>query len=336
MVTGARYWISQSTRPTPSRAQRVLQGDLTVNGPRLIASGDVTIPVWCRTLPTRTPCAVRLRQARRGQLPALRPGLGRARSCWARATWARPCRRRSSSTRRLRRARPITLDPTATNGVHGQRDEAGQRPDHGHGHRHSQQPSPLSRATSTRCRTSPSRQRTPTGSTSRRCPANTWSADMPLSWLAAKKADGPVTLVVVGTDAAGNRGDGSTPAGSGDHHSSTGRRLDRASPARRSSGSATGARDPVHGLRRGLGHGCELRGVLPRHRPRTRKRLPDQRRLHPRRQPRRSGRGYDDGDGRDHAQRAGVQRHLHVTRTPATSPSPCGPATSRGTGRSRR
>lgn len=35
-----------------------------------------------------------------------------------------------------------------------------------------------------------------------------WQTDMPLAWLAGKKADGLVSLYVVGTDAAGNRSDG--------------------------------------------------------------------------------------------------------------------------------
>ncbi len=38
-----------------------------------------------------------------------------------------------------------------------------------------------------------------------------WTTDMPLSWLASRKLDGPITVVVVGTDAAGNRGDGTAP-----------------------------------------------------------------------------------------------------------------------------
>jgi hypothetical protein len=36
-----------------------------------------------------------------------------------------------------------------------------------------------------------------------------WQADMPLAWLASRKSDGDITIVVVGTDSAGNRSTGS-------------------------------------------------------------------------------------------------------------------------------
>jgi hypothetical protein len=51
-----------------------------------------------------------------------------------------------------------------------------------------------------------------------------WTTDMPLAWLASKKSDGPVTIYVVGTDAAGNRSIG---AGATE---STSLNLDRTKP----------------------------------------------------------------------------------------------------------
>jgi len=191
MVTDGRYWISQSTRDTePGSA--TIQGVLTVNGPRLIASGDATISA-----------AVGSDYANlaEGSYQVYVQGKD------DRGTWGAPTAAALVVDKTAPVTGTITLDPTASNGLQGSASKPG----------FVRVTATVSDATSAVTAVDGYLDAVkPAGNANgiyfSHGAGTTWTADMPLSWLAGKKTDGPVTFYVVGTDAAGNRGDGSTPA----------------------------------------------------------------------------------------------------------------------------
>jgi hypothetical protein len=184
MVTEGRYWISQTTDTEPGSA--TIQGALTVNGPRLIASGDATI--------SAAPGSDFANLAE-GSYQLYVQGRD------DRGTWTvKPV----STTLVIDKTAPvtgtITLDPAATNGLQGSASKPG----------YIRISADVTDANGVTAVDGYLDSVKPAGNANgiyfSKVSGTTWAADMPLSWLAGKKADGSVKVYVVGTDTAGNRG----------------------------------------------------------------------------------------------------------------------------------
>jgi hypothetical protein len=220
MVKAGRYWISTGTGETEPGTAAV-QGVLTVNGPRLIASGDATIVAGTvdpadpnQTNPTLPLIPTAYGNLAEGTYRLYVQGQD------DRDTWGAA----SAATLVIDKTAPltgtITLDPMVTNGLQGSATKPG----------NVRITATVGDALSTVTAVDGYLDSVkPAGNANglyfSHGSGTTWTADMPLSWLAGKKTDGPVTVYVVGTDAAGNR---STGAGATERKTIL---LDRTKPA---------------------------------------------------------------------------------------------------------
>lgn len=184
-VTAARYWVGASS--DPADAGNVVASTLmTTNGPRVVAAGDATLDV--AGLPEGVQTVHVQGKDQYGHWGA-----------------------ESTSTLTVDRTAPvidtIVLDPVSTNGLTG----SSTKPDsvrvtttlHD---------APGAGGVTTPITTveayvgaTPGDLNSPLGLTMSKLPNGSWTGDMPLAWLAAITADGPVSISAAATDAAGNR-----------------------------------------------------------------------------------------------------------------------------------
>ncbi len=188
--TGARYWVNDSaTDPAVGTFAKV---DLSTNGPRSVASVDGTMT--------------------KEQIAGLDEG---AHTLWVQGRddlgqWGTPVGTALVVDRHAPVTTQVLLNPNGTNGLVGSPNKPGYITvtatvaDPVSGGVSSAVTTVEGYVTSVKdTGTANSLYFSPLG-------GGRWAADMPLAWVAAvRKTDGPIPIVVVGTDAAGNRSDGS-------------------------------------------------------------------------------------------------------------------------------
>jgi FtsP/CotA-like multicopper oxidase with cupredoxin domain len=190
--TGARFWVNDSASdPTVGSFAKV---DIATNGPLSVASVDGVLT--------------------QAQMVGLADG---THTLWLEGRdqlgqWGTPIGTTLVVDRQAPLTTLVTLNPSATNGLVGSPNKPGNvtitatvvdKPD-------GTSNSPVTTVegyvgTVKASNSADSLYFSPIG-------GDVWQADMPLAWLASHKSDGDITIVVVGTDSAGNRSTGSGPS----------------------------------------------------------------------------------------------------------------------------